>query len=53
MKKYVNAKAEIYKLDAGDIMITSIQNLSFDVIGNETYEGDNNYANWGNWNSND
>ena len=49
MKNYVNAKAEIYKLDAGDIMLISINVADLDSI--DKNEG-NAFSNWGNWNPN-
>ena len=47
MKNYVNAKAEIYKLDTGDIMLISLESLNFENI--EKNE-DKKYSSWGNWN---
>ena len=52
MKKYINAKAEIFKLDAGNIMFISINQLNMDEEDFETPEGyvaptDNG---WGNYN---
>ena len=52
MKKYTNAKAEIYKLDAGDIMLTSVT-TAVDLDSLDRNE-DNAFSisNWGNWNAN-
>lgn len=47
MKKYTNAKAEIYKLDAGDIMLTSINSMSFEDIDKNESKA---YSTWTQWN---
>ena len=47
MKKYINAKVEIYKLNAGDIMLVSVESLDFENI--EKNE-EKKYSSWGNWN---
>lgn len=54
MKKYINATAEIYKLDVGDVMLlTSVEVFSFSDFKTEDpeTEGSKHYKNWGNWNS--
>jgi len=49
MKNYVNAKAEIYKLDAGDVMLVASTNLDFENIDTNESKA---YSTWGDWNSN-
>lgn len=53
MKKYINAKAEIYKLDADDIMLlTSAESFSFSNFNTEDAndKSSKHYNNWGFWN---
>ncbi len=48
MKNYVNVKAEIYKLDAGDIMLASVNSLDL-----KTWTPDDatnsSYSKWEKW----
>ena len=48
MKNYVNAKAEIYKLDAGDIMLVSVESLNLKDWTPDEAENDS-YSKWGKW----
>ena len=53
MKNYINAKAEIYKLDAGDVMlIASLESFNLDSFTSEDSSDSNSkhFNNWGNWN---
>lgn len=52
MKKYINAKADIYKLDAGDVMlIVSLESFDLDSFKSEDASdaNSNHYNNWGKW----
>jgi len=53
MKNYVNAEIEIFKLDAGEIMLSSFDIFSFDSFETEdpNDKTSKHYNNWGNWNS--
>ena len=53
MKKYINAKVEIYNLDAGDIMFLSSDpnELNMDDSSFNNEKGYNSSGAWGNWNS--
>ena len=52
MKNYINAKAEIYKLDAGDVMLyASIESFNLDSFESDDSTSSKHYSNWGNWNS--
>ena len=54
MKKYISAKADIYKLNTGDIMNVSLGVGEFDMDNDESFKNDKGYNTngaWGNWNS--
>ena len=48
MKKYVNAEIELYKINVGDIMLTSEGEVDLDSIAKNE---DKAYSSWGNWNA--
>ena len=51
MKKYISAKADIYKLDTGDLMNVSlgVGELDMDDASFNNEKGYNQAGAWGNW----